>query len=88
MVKARENTNTINIHQYLVVGRAQATDAVPNPKIYKMRIFANDTVHAKSKFWYFLKRLNKIKRGGGDILSVNEVIFIFKFRFSKEILPK
>ena len=78
MVKARQNPNTHNVHQYLVVGRAQPSEKDPNPRIYKMRIFANDVVHAKSKFWYFLKRLNKIKRGGGDILSVNEVIQIIK----------
>jgi large subunit ribosomal protein L18Ae len=73
MVKARQNANTHNIHQYLVVGRSQPTAKDANPRVYKMRIFASDVVHAKSKFWYFLKRLNKIKRSGGDVLSVNEV---------------
>jgi large subunit ribosomal protein L18Ae len=73
MVKANPNPPTHNVHQYLVVGRNQPSTTDPNPKIYKMRIFAGDEVHAKSKFWYFLKRLNKIKRSSGDILSVNEV---------------
>ena len=73
MVKARENTAAHNVHQYLVVGRATPTEKNPSPKIYKMRIFANDSVRAKSKFWYFLKRLNKIRKVVGEILSVNEI---------------
>jgi large subunit ribosomal protein L18Ae len=73
MVKTRENTLTHNVHQFLVVGRAQPTEKTPSPKIYKMRIFANDAVRAKSKFWYFLKRLNKVKKAVGEILSCNEV---------------
>jgi len=76
MVKARENTAAHNVHQYLVVGRATPTEKNPSPKIYKMRIFANDSVRAKSKFWYFLKRLNKIRKVVGEILSVNEVIIL------------
>ncbi len=73
MVKTRENTHAHNVHQYLVVGRAQPTEKKPTPKIYKMRIFANDEVRAKSKFWYFLKRLNKVKKAVGEILSCNEI---------------
>ncbi len=71
MVKASPNTH--NIHTYLVAGRQTPTEKDANPKIFKMRIFANDAVHAKSKFWYFLKRLRKIKRAVGEILSVNEI---------------
>jgi len=75
MVKASNKTGT-NVHQFLVVGRGHPTQENPNPKIFKMRIFANDSVRAKSKFWYFLKRMNKIKKANGEILSVNEVNFI------------
>ena len=28
-------------------------------RIYRMRIFARNVVLAKSRFWYFMKRLNK-----------------------------
>jgi large subunit ribosomal protein L18Ae len=82
MVKAKENTN--NIHQFLVVGRGHPTESNPTPKIFKMRIFANDAVRAKSKFWYFLKRMNKIKKTNGEILSVHEVWGCFYYRCSKE----
>ncbi len=78
-----------NVHQFLVVGRGHPTNENPNPKIFKMRIFANDQVRAKSKFWYFLKRMNKIKKANGEILSVNEVSeTFFTIRFSKETHPK
>ena len=45
-----------------------------------MRIFAEDEVHAKSRFWYFLKKSNKVKRANGEILSAAEVKFINKFQ--------
>ena len=61
MVKAHSNPKIHNVHQYLIVGRHHPTEKNPNPKIYKMRIFADDMVRAKSKFWYFLRKMNKIK---------------------------
>ena len=76
MVKAGSITTVNNIHQYLVVGRNIPSQENPNPKIFKMRIFADDHVRAKSKFWYFLKRMNKIKKAHGEILTVNEVIIL------------
>ena len=39
-----------------------------------MRLFAEDEVHAKSRFWYFLKKSNKVKKASGEVLSVSEVI--------------
>jgi large subunit ribosomal protein L18Ae len=76
MVKARKTRKaeqTHNIHQFLVVGRAIPTEKVKSPKIYKMRIFAEDAVRAKSKFWYYLRKMNKVKRAIGEVLSCNEV---------------
>jgi len=89
MVKASNKTGN-NVHQFLVVGRGHPSNENPNPKIFKMRVFADDQVRAKSKFWYFLKRMNKIKKANGEILSVNEVrnFSYISFRSSKEILLK
>jgi len=84
MVKARENQVAHNVHHYLVVGRARPSERNPNPKIYKMRIFADDVIRAKSKFWYFLKRLNKVKKTTGEILSATEVNKFLIVRFSKK----
>ena len=41
--------------EYQVVGRHLPTEADPDPKIYRMRIFALNEVVAKSRFWYFLR---------------------------------
>merc|ERR1719215_882040 len=38
-----------------------------------MRMFARNQVLAKSRFWYFMKRLNKAKKSGGELLAVNEL---------------
>merc|ERR1712013_766074 len=45
----------------------------PTPKIYRMRLFAKNTVLAKSRFWYFMKKINKAKKSGGELLAVNEL---------------
>ena len=80
MVKSMQISNNNNVHQYLVVGRALPTEKDKNPKIYKMRIFAQDTVRAKSKFWYYLRKMNKIKKAIGEVLSVNEVNYFIKLK--------
>jgi hypothetical protein len=38
-----------------------------------MRIFAPNTVVAKSRFWYFLMKLRKVKKANGEIISLNVV---------------
>ena len=73
MVKSRGQPKEHCIHHYLVVGRHTPTEKNPNPKIYKMRIFANDVVRAKCKFWYFMKKLDKVKKASGEILACHEI---------------
>jgi hypothetical protein len=41
--------------------------------LYRMRIFAPNTVVAKSRFWYFLMKLRKVKKANGEIVSLNVV---------------
>jgi hypothetical protein len=38
-------------HQYQVVGRHLPTDRDENPTVYRMKVWAEDDVKAKSKFW-------------------------------------
>ena len=38
-----------------------------------MRIFAPNDVVAKSRFWYFLAKLRKIKKANGEVVSLNKV---------------
>jgi hypothetical protein len=45
----------MGLTEYQVVGRHLPTESEPNPKIYRMRIFAPNDVVAKSRFWYFLR---------------------------------
>lgn len=41
--------------------------------VYRMRIFAPNEVVAKSRFWYFLRKLKRVKKANGEILAVNEI---------------
>ena len=41
----------LKYHQYQVVGRHSPTEANENPELYRMKLWATDTVAAKSKFW-------------------------------------
>ncbi|RKF58591.1 60S ribosomal protein L20-B [Erysiphe neolycopersici] len=57
--------------EYQVIGRHLPTETNPTPKLYRMRIFAPNTVVAKSRFWYFLMKLRKVKKSNGEIVSLN-----------------
>lgn len=39
-------------HQYQVVGRHLPTEKDENPTIYRMKLWAEDSLRAKSKFWW------------------------------------
>ncbi|KAJ5245982.1 hypothetical protein N7468_000965 [Penicillium chermesinum] len=61
------------LNEYQVIGRLLPTEANPTPKLYRMRIFAPNSVVAKSRFWYFLSQLRKIKKSNGEIVSLNVI---------------
>ncbi|EFN55986.1 hypothetical protein CHLNCDRAFT_30965 [Chlorella variabilis] len=60
-------------HQYQVVGRHLPSEKDAEPTIYRMKLWAQDPVRAKSKFWYFLRKLRKVKKANGQILACNEI---------------
>ncbi|CAN0909399.1 60S ribosomal protein L18a, partial [Linum grandiflorum] len=60
-------------HQYQVVGRALPTESDAHPKIYRMKLWHTNEVRAKSKFWYFLRKLKKVKKSNGQMLAINEI---------------
>lgn len=62
------------LHEYQVIGRRLPSEAEPTPKLYRMRLFAPNEVVAKSRFWYFLKKLRKVKKSAGEIVSLNELL--------------
>lgn len=71
--KIEQCSITAKIHHYEIVGRAAPTQKNPVPKIFKMKLFAKNAVIARSKFWYFMKKINKAKRSGGEILRQTEL---------------
>jgi len=62
-------------HQYQVVGRLKpsAEKGTRKANIFKMNIFAPNEVVAKSRFWYYMRALNRVKKANGEILQINEV---------------
>ncbi|CAL8120188.1 unnamed protein product [Prunus armeniaca] len=55
-----------------VVGRKLPTASIEHPKIYRMKLWATNEVRTKSKFWYFLRKLKKVKKSNGQVLAINE----------------
>jgi large subunit ribosomal protein L18Ae len=49
------------------------TEAHPEPEVFRMKLWALDDVKARSKFWYFMSRLKKVKKANGQIIACNEV---------------
>merc|ERR1712137_352962 len=54
-------------------GRAKPTSADQNPKVYRMQIFAPNTVVARSRFWYYMSLLKRVKKANGEICEVHEI---------------
>ena len=59
--------------QYEVVGRHVPTERDPNPKAYRIKLFSKNEANAKSRFWYFIRRVVKMKKAHGEILQIREV---------------
>mmetsp|Transcript_11083 Transcript_11083/g.17802 ORF Transcript_11083/g.17802 Transcript_11083/m.17802 type:complete len:178 (-) Transcript_11083:159-692(-) len=58
---------------FVVVGRAKPTKAHPEPKIYRLKVFAKNDVRAMSKFWYHIANFDRLKQANGQILAVHRV---------------
>ncbi|KAL0213081.1 hypothetical protein RCL1_006707 [Eukaryota sp. TZLM3-RCL] len=61
------------LKEYSVVGRRVPSETHPNPVVMKMTIFADNEVVAKSRFWYYVSRLHKVKKSVGQILQCKEI---------------
>mmetsp|Transcript_53088 Transcript_53088/g.77568 ORF Transcript_53088/g.77568 Transcript_53088/m.77568 type:complete len:175 (+) Transcript_53088:1-525(+) len=61
------------MRQYQVVGRKAPTATDPNPPLYRMKVFSPNEVIARSRFWYFMHQMRKMKRTTGEIVDVNEI---------------
>merc|ERR1712168_1193978 len=54
------------LREYKVIGRLLPSAKNPAPPLYRMRIFAPNHVVAKSRFWYFVSQLRKMKKANGE----------------------
>ena len=61
------------VKQYLIVGRAKPTEKDSQPKVYRMRVFAPNTIVAKSRFWSLMRKQKKIKHSSGEMVAIHEV---------------
>ena len=63
--------------QFQVVGRFVPNDKYKEDskmcKVYRMNLFAKNKVVARSRFWYFMGRLCRVKKANGQIISVSEI---------------
>jgi large subunit ribosomal protein L18Ae len=66
----------LQLHEYQVIGRRLPTEKEPVPRLFRMRLFAPNEIVAKSRYWYFLKKVSKVKKTSGEIVAVNEVRLI------------
>ena len=71
--KQKKSKKMGRLNEYQVIGRRLPTEKEPTPKLFRMRLFAPNEVVAKSRFWYFLKQVNKVKKTSGEIVSVNQI---------------
>merc|ERR1719331_2837816 len=60
-------------HQYEVIGRRVPSKNDPEPKAYRIKLFCKNETQARSRFWYFIRRLVKMKKASAEILSVREI---------------
>ncbi|CAJ0925174.1 unnamed protein product [Ranitomeya imitator] len=67
------NNANVNLREYKVIGRSLPTAKIPAPPLYRMRIFAPNHVVAKSRFWYFVSQLKKMKKASGEIVYCGQV---------------
>ncbi|KAK9487200.1 ribosomal L18ae/LX protein domain-containing protein [Lipomyces starkeyi] len=61
------------LQEYEVIGRHLPTETDPTPKLYRLQIFAPNSVVAKSRYWYFMKQLRKVKKSTGEVVSVKVI---------------
>merc|ERR1719506_2870564 len=73
MVKSPCPSMRKTVRQYWVVGRQTPSEANADPTCYRIRVFAKNTVLARSRFWYEMKRQNKVRKCQGEIVSVSEI---------------
>ena len=47
------------LKEYCIIGRQTPNEKIPEPELFVMKIFAQNEIRAKSRFWYFIKKTQK-----------------------------
>ena len=75
-----------------MIGRMLPSDKNRVPPLYQMRIFAPDKITAKSRYWYFVSQLKRMKKSQGEIVLCQQVrivdIFCNKLKESLAYIRK
>merc|ERR1712072_1512895 len=69
----RALTKMPEFRQYEVTGRHVPTERDPAPKAYRIKLFCKNETQARSRFWYFIRRLVKMKKVNAEILAIREI---------------
>jgi hypothetical protein len=72
--------NVEQLVEYVIIGRKLPTPGAQAPPLFKMTIYAPNIVVAKSRFWYFLSQLHKVKKLAGEIVSITTVSLYYVAR--------
>lgn len=60
-----------NLREYRIIGRKLPSANLKTPPLYEMHIYAPDEVQAKSRFWFFLRQLKRVKKVQVKLSNVN-----------------
>merc|ERR1711964_378824 len=63
----------MGVGHYQVIGRKIPNNSDLLPPIYRLKIWATDPIRARSKFWYFMRKLCRLKKTKGHIISCNQI---------------
>ena len=61
------------LKEYCIVGRPTPNEKTPEPELFVMKIFANNEIIAKSRFWYFLRKTQKKKKAMGELVAIKRI---------------
>nr|UXY87311.1 60S ribosomal protein L18A [Cryptomonas sp.] len=61
------------LKQYYIIGRPVPSEKIPEPGLLIMKVFAPNEIIGKSRFWYFLRKTQKIKKTGGELIEIKKI---------------
>ncbi|KAL9653830.1 hypothetical protein ABK040_012891 [Willaertia magna] len=62
------------IKQYEIIARPLPKGPHEKPNLFRMKIFAPNAVVARSRFWYFMSKYERLKRANGEVVQCKEIV--------------